>query len=100
MSAVEKLNTYRVNYKTISPNGILGIAIITSTIQAQNNDEAINCIRSEALSNGESGIRIVKIQRLNEPPKIEIKKRKTMLGWVFSSLFVGAILARVAAKLF
>lgn len=99
MDAVEKLNTYRVTYKTISPNGILGIETNTSTVEAQNNDEAINFIRSEALSNGKSGIRIVKIQRLNEPPKIEVKKRKTILGWVFAFLFVGAMLARVVSKL-
>ena len=100
MDAVEKLKIYRVTYKTISPNGILDIVDNTSTVEAQNNEEAINCIRREALSNGASGIRIVKVKRLDEEPKQEIKKKKSIWGWLFSFMFVGALLAKLASRLF
>jgi len=98
-SAVE-LHKYRIKYATVSQSGVIGLANTELTIESKNQEEAIDCIRTKALAAGHSGIRVSRIEKLSKPPVQNLKKKKTIWGWVFSFLFVAAMLAKLLPILF
>jgi hypothetical protein len=97
-NAIE-LQEYKISYKTISITGILAVTDDNFTTEAKNQNEAIDFTRTKALAEGYSGIRITKVQKLTEPPVQNLKKKKTIWGWVFSLMFVSAMLAKLLPRL-
>ena len=97
------LKYYNVVYRIINSDGIIDLSYKKKTIGAQNQESAVEILRSTSLEDGASAIRIDRIDKVenSSAPKIpEKKKKKSVLGWVAMSIFIVAMSAKLLSKLF
>ena len=70
------------------------------SIEAKNQEHAIEILRSTVSQEGGSSLRIDRIEQLNTPPKLTERKKRSVFGMVAFSIFIIAISARLITKLF
>ena len=100
MDSTEILKIYSIVYKRVSPTGTISMSSEKQKIEAKNNEAAIEILRSTVLEDGDSGIRIDRIENLSVPKIPEKKRKRSVLGWLAAGIFVVAALAKLLTKLF
>ena len=97
---MKNLKSYNFTYRTINPDGIINVGYNKKKIAAQNQETAVNILRSMLLKDGVSDIRIDRIEDSSAPKVPEKKRKRSILGWLAFSIFALAMSGRVIDKLF
>jgi hypothetical protein len=100
VSSSESPNVYAFVYKTVSSAGIVNPSYKKQTVEAENQEDAIETLRSMVCGIGDGSIRIIKIELKTKPQYDEIKKKKSPWGLIAAGLFVLASVAKLISRLF
>ena len=93
---VDDCNTYMVRFRIIRDNGAPGIDIERKEVSAASETTAIEILKRSY----EGGIRVDRIERINQEVKPEKKKKKSFLFYIFGFFFVCAALSKFIERMF
>ena len=98
MSETENLSTYSVQYRTVPDSGLPNISVNKLKIQAKSSSEAIDKLRSIVAEGENAGIRIDRIDRIEQTNLSKVqpdKKKRSIFVWIFFIMMAIGLFARL-----
>jgi hypothetical protein len=92
----ENLNTYMVRFRTMGNDNTLNINIEKSEIKATSKAAAIRVVKEIKAG----GIRIDKVEQINKPLEVKVKKKRSIGGYLFLGCMAFLALAKLSQRLF
>ncbi|MDB2476134.1 hypothetical protein N9X06_04150 [Paracoccaceae bacterium] len=92
-------NIYNIVYREASATGNLELTHKRITIDAKSQQDAIEKLREKILEDGISSFRVDKVEQVNQTVKVIQPKKKSILGWIASAIFVSALLAKFVSMM-
>tara|TARA_B100000780_G_C20841707_1_gene334515 strand:+ start:217 stop:519 length:303 start_codon:yes stop_codon:yes gene_type:complete len=100
MKGTENIKYYNFVYRTINPAGIIDLSYRKKTIGAQNQEAAVQILRSTLVQDEVSNIRIDRIENSSVSKIPEKKKKRSILGWLAIGVLIAGFAASLLSKLF
>lgn len=96
MHEEENLNTYMVRFRTMGNDNTLNINIEKSEIKATSKAAAIRVVKEIKAG----GIRIDKVEQINKPLEVKVKKKRSIGGYLFLGCMAFLAVAKLSQRLF